>query len=169
MGGSSGGRARRAVGRSGSGRLLPRLAAVLVVWGLLLVPVAGPGGAQPARADDGTAVASVDPRAPQTAACSTAVTVDCTRRLDFRVGRVARSAYVYLPPAAAASAVPMVVVVHGLRMTPRSMDDATGWTALARREGFAVTFPQGYGEKPGPAGYQASWNAGTCCGPAVTC
>jgi polyhydroxybutyrate depolymerase len=95
------------------------------------------------------------------------VLVDCTLRLDFPVGPLNRTAYVYIPPAAARGAVSMVVAVHGLRMTPRSMDDVTGLTRTARREGFAVTYPQGYGERPEPPGYQAGWNGGTCCGPAA--
>ena len=137
-------------------------AAVAAVLALLLTPAAGPHvTAVVLAADDAP---GIDERAPQTLVCTDEVTVDCTRRLDYRAGRLPRTAYLYLPPAAATRRVPMVVVVHGYRMTPRSMDDATGWTALARREGFAVTFPLGYGaERPGN---YSSWNAGHCCGPA---
>jgi polyhydroxybutyrate depolymerase len=112
------------------------------------------------------AAAVVDERAPRTAVCSAAVLVDCTRRVVFPVGALTRTAYVYLPPAAATRSVPMVVVAHGLRQSPRIIDDASGWTTLARQEGFAVTLPLGYWTKPEKYGYQASWNAGTCCGPA---
>jgi len=120
------------------------------------------GPANGARAA-GTAV---DERAPRTAVCSATVRVDCTRRVDFTVGARTRRAYVYIPPAARSRPVPMVVVVHGLRQSPRILDDRSGWTRLARREGFAVTFPLGYWSHPEKYGYQASWNAGTCCGPA---
>jgi poly(3-hydroxybutyrate) depolymerase len=151
----------RAAGRRYQGRVLHRLAAVLVVWGVLLVAVGGPGGSQLAHAS------TVDPNAPRTAVCSATLHVDCTTRLYFPVGTLVRRAYVYLPPAAANGPISMVVAVHGLRMTPRSLDDTIGLTALARREGFAVALPQGYGEADGRNGYQASWNAGTCCGPAA--
>jgi polyhydroxybutyrate depolymerase len=133
----------------------------LVVLGLLaaaLAPVVGT--AIPARA-------AGDPYAPQTAACSVTVTVDCTRRLDYPVGGLTRTAYVYIPPAAGQGLVPLVVVVHGLRMSPKSVDEIAGWTRLARSQGFAVALPQGYGAVTNGYGYQASWNARWCCGPAA--
>src|SRR5919108_422700 len=46
------GRALHGIRRSIQGRVLHRVAAVLVVWGVLLVPAVGPGGAPTARADD---------------------------------------------------------------------------------------------------------------------
>jgi polyhydroxybutyrate depolymerase len=143
------------------GRTACFAAAVVALTATLLATTSSPNWGAVVRADSAMVV---DPRAPQTAVCAEYGAVDCTRRLDYRVGRTARTAYLYLPPAAATRRVPMVIVVHGYRMTPRSMDDATGWTALARREGFAVTFPLGYGaERPGN---YSSWNAGHCCGPA---
>lgn len=120
------------------------------------------GGRTPARAGEQVA----DPLAPRTAVCSTTVVVDCTRRIEFPVGATTRTAYVYLPPQVAVRPVPMVVVVHGLRQSPRVIDDMTGWTTLARRGGIALTFPLGYWTQPEKYGYQASWNAGSCCGPA---
>jgi polyhydroxybutyrate depolymerase len=60
----------------------------------------------------------------------------------------------------------MIVVAHGLRQSPRIIDDMSGWTKLARQQGFAVTFPLGYWSQPERYGYQAGWNAGSCCGPA---
>jgi polyhydroxybutyrate depolymerase len=63
--------------------------------------------------------------------------------------------------------VPLVVAVHGYRQSPRTFDDQIGLTAFARGSGFAVAFPQGYGEQSGSLGYLASWDAGTCCGPAA--
>jgi poly(3-hydroxybutyrate) depolymerase len=131
----------------------------LVVIGLLaglLVPVVGTPPAQ----------AASDPYAPRTAACSVTVTADCTRRIDYPVGTLTRTVYVYLPPAADQGTVPLVVVVHGLRMSPRTVDGVAGWTDLARKQGFAVALPQGYGAVT-DYGYQASWNARWCCGPAA--
>lgn len=141
-----------------------RCAAIVVAVLALLLPVMPGPAVDVARADVDT---TVDTRAPRTAVCSADVVEDCTRRLDFHAGRLPRSAYLYVPPAGPTVPVPMVVVVHGYRMTPRSMDDMAQWTALARREGFAVTFPQGYGDPPATPGYQAGWNAGRCCGPAA--
>ncbi|MCW2635987.1 MAG: hypothetical protein JWQ99_2354 [Blastococcus sp.] len=138
----------------------------IVLAAALLVVLAGTEMSGPAVRGARAAAAALDERAPRTAVCSAAVPVDCTRRVDFPVGTLTRTAYVYRPPAAATRSVPMVVVAHGLRQSPRVIDDMAGWTTLARREGFAVTFPLGYWTQPEKYGYQASWNAGTCCGPA---
>jgi polyhydroxybutyrate depolymerase len=50
---------------------------------------------------------------------------------------------------------PLVVVMHGAFGTPEQTRAATGWDALADREGFVVAYPAGAGR---------TWNAGRCCG-----
>jgi polyhydroxybutyrate depolymerase len=148
---------RGARGRSG--------AVVVAVLAVALSLVAVPGWSSEARAEETAAAADVF--MPRTTGCyGRATRNDCTERIELSADGRMRAAYVYRPPAAATRTVPMVVVVHGLRQSPRIIDDMAGWTRLARREGFAVTFPLGYWTEPETYGYQASWNAGTCCGPA---
>jgi polyhydroxybutyrate depolymerase len=52
---------------------------------------------------------------------------------------------------------PLVVVLHGAFGSAEATRAATGWDALADREGFLVAYPSGSGR---------TWNAGLCCGPA---
>jgi feruloyl esterase len=47
----------------------------------------------------------------------------------------------YVPPKLAAGA-PLVVVLHGCKQNAALYDHGTGWSALARRRGFAVLFPE---------------------------
>jgi poly(3-hydroxybutyrate) depolymerase len=144
---------------------ISRAAVVVAVLAVALTLVAAPGASRPAHAEETTSVA--DPAMPRTTGCYGRTTRnDCTERIEFSADGRMRTAYVYRPPAAATRSVPMVVVVHGLRQSPRIIDEMAGWTRLARREGFAVTFPLGYWTEQETYGYQASWNAGTCCGPA---
>ena len=58
---------------------------------------------------------------------------------------------------------PLVVVLHGAFSTAREMEEQTGWSALADREGFLVAYPEGWGI----LGLLQHWNAGHCCGRAV--
>src|SRR5207237_4507563 len=62
-----------------------------------------------------------------------------------------------LPPAAAR--IPALIVLHGLGVTPDQEASRDGLIPLA----FA-----GDAELIYPAGYQESWDGGSCCGPAQT-
>lgn len=57
------------------------------------------------------------------------------------VGGVERSYSAQLPPKA--SRVPLVLVLHGNTQQGIDMRERTGWTEVAKREGFAVVFPDG--------------------------
>jgi polyhydroxybutyrate depolymerase len=59
---------------------------------------------------------------------------------------------------------PLVVVLHGAFATAREMEQRTGWSALADREGFVVAYPEGGW---GVLGLLQHWNAGHCCGKAA--
>ena len=59
---------------------------------------------------------------------------------------------------------PLVVVLHGAFSTAKEMEDWTGWSALADREGFIVAYPEGGW---GILGFLQHWNAGHCCGKAA--
>jgi polyhydroxybutyrate depolymerase len=57
------------------------------------------------------------------------------------------------------SSIPLMLVLHGLTMSPINMEGVTGFDELATDPGVLVVYP---------AGYQHSWNAGGCCEPATT-
>lgn len=73
--------------------------------------------------------------------------------------------YTYAPPSAAnaTSPVPLVVDLHGQGGCSTGMARQSGWRQKAASEGFYVAWPQGSTEFAGLT-YEASWNAGTCCG-----
>ena len=54
----------------------------------------------------------------------------------------------------------LVVVLHGGGSTAASMEETTGWSAIADREGLVVAYPEGTGF----FGWGQMWNAGDCCG-----
>jgi polyhydroxybutyrate depolymerase len=60
-----------------------------------------------------------------------------------------------------AAPVPALFCIHGLGQTPVMfcLDDGVAWPTKADQEGFVVIMPNGY---------MNSWNAGTCCGGAVS-
>jgi polyhydroxybutyrate depolymerase len=58
---------------------------------------------------------------------------------------------------------PLVVVVHGAFNTGRGMEEKTGFSQLADREGFLVAYPDGIGLH----GLFQHWNASFCCGKAL--
>lgn len=82
------------------------------------------------------------------------------------VGGRARSYWLHLPPAAAASTpLPIVLVFHGHHSSARRLMRVTGLNEEADRRGFIVAYPQGTGSllTDGP-----TFNAGTCCGYAAS-
>lgn len=76
--------------------------------------------------------------------------------------RVSGSTRSYLFAAGPTSQAPLVVALHGGGGNARTM--VPRWLELARREGFAVAFPDGVGRR----GRIGTWNAGGCCGYAMT-
>lgn len=78
----------------------------------------------------------------------------------LRAGGADRSYLLATPPASGPAA--LVIALHGGggnagTMVPR-------WLSTAQREGFVVAFPQGLGR----AANMGTWNAGGCCGYAMT-
>lgn len=89
-----------------------------------------------------------------------------TFRADYglRTGIYGRSLLVHLPAGySAGSRYPLVVVLHGAFSTGREMEETSGWSRLADREGFVAIYPEGIGL----FGFLQHWNAGHCCGKAV--
>ena len=58
---------------------------------------------------------------------------------------------------------PLVVVIHGAFDTAQGMEQVSGFSLLADREGFIVLYPNGMGI----LGFLQHWNAGHCCGKAA--
>jgi polyhydroxybutyrate depolymerase len=56
-------------------------------------------------------------------------------------------------------ALPLVVDLHGFTSTKEQQQVLSGWQEKADLEGFFVAFPDGF---------QTSWNAGVCCGAAIS-
>jgi polyhydroxybutyrate depolymerase len=74
----------------------------------------------------------------------------------------ARQYGVHVPTGYSAGApVPALFCIHGLDQNPVMfcLDSGVAWPTKADQEGFVVIMPNGY---------MASWNAGTCCGGAVS-
>lgn len=63
-----------------------------------------------------------------------------------------------LPAADADQPYPLVVALHSLHYDGTEPQNDWGLAELARSAGFAVVYPDGVGR---------SWNAGSCCGPAL--
>lgn len=59
--------------------------------------------------------------------------------------------------------VPLVLVLHGGGGNAANAEHVTGFTQLARTEGFIVVYPEGSGRR----GRLLTWNAGHCCGYAM--
>ncbi len=80
----------------------------------------------------------------------------------LRVDGRERSYLVDLPPAYdGRRALPLVILFHGGGGDARQARRQYGMTALARREGFIVVYPNGSGRM---GNRLLTWNAGTCCG-----
>ncbi len=77
------------------------------------------------------------------------------------VGGLERTYLLRLPPGFRRSALPLVLVFHGLQMSAESMMAVTGFNSVADTGGFILAYPNG----TGPAG-AFSFNSGLCCGAA---
>ena len=87
-----------------------------------------------------------------------------TRKTKISYNGVARSYRLHIPSGyQPQNAVPLVIVVHGAFSTAKQIEEQTGFSALADRVGFAVSYPNGIGI----FGLLQHWNAGHCCGKAA--
>lgn len=134
-------------------RVPRRGGAALLLLALVVAAIAAAWlpGAQVARAAGSAAVAGTDGSA------------DLQHFTITHDGRE-RSYYLWLPDNAAQARVPLVIVLHGGGGNGENAARMTGFTAQARRAQFAVAYPEGTGRFP----RLLTWNAGHCCGYAMT-
>lgn len=97
-------------------------------------------------------------------AAQTQPTGTTNRTRTLQVGGRERSYILHLPARAPAGPRPLVLAFHGGATNARSMVRLTGFDAKADREGFVVAYPNGTGR----LSVLLTWNAGACCGYAVS-
>ena len=86
------------------------------------------------------------------------------RKLDLRVLGFRRSYLLHVPKHyERTEARPLVVALHGAFSTAEKMEEETGLSELADREGFFVLYPNGITF----FGWLQHWNAWHCCGRAM--
>ncbi|MBI4537491.1 MAG: prolyl oligopeptidase family serine peptidase [candidate division NC10 bacterium] len=84
---------------------------------------------------------------------------------SIEVGGVPRTFHVYVPPGLRGQpSIPLVIALHGGGTNGQSMERFSGLSQTAERWGFAVAYPDGTGR----ANRFLTWNAGACCGRALT-
>jgi polyhydroxybutyrate depolymerase len=111
----------------------------------------GPGSGDGAAGSDGSPIA---------ASCSGKTGKVGDRTVMITVDGKQRSFDLHVPPGYdATKATPLVFLFHGYTMTPAQIESATHFAATADARGLIVAFPTGIGQ---------SFNAGDCCGQAVT-
>ena len=85
-------------------------------------------------------------------------------KVEVRIMGSRRSYLVHAPPTRdTRSPLPLVVAIHGAFETAKAMEERSGFSDLADREGFVVVYPNGFGL----FGFLQHWNAGHCCGKAA--
>jgi len=85
-------------------------------------------------------------------------------KLNLRVYGSRRSYLLHIPKGYDHStALPLVVALHGGFGTARQMEEESGLSELADREGYIVLYPNGITL----LGWLQHWNAGHCCGQAM--
>lgn len=85
-------------------------------------------------------------------------------RVAIRVMGSRRSYLVHVPPALDPERpLPLIVAIHGAFETAKAMEERSGFSDLADREGFVAVYPNGMGL----FGLLQHWNAGHCCGKAA--
>ena len=85
-------------------------------------------------------------------------------KLNIRVLGFRRSYLIHIPKSYdRTKALPLVVALHGGFSTAQRMEEETGLSELADREGFFVLYPNGMTL----FGWLQHWNAGHCCGKAM--
>lgn len=114
----------------------------------------GAGEATDASRFDASGQEEVDAGAP-------CVSHDVPREISFEYNGETRSALLAGPTSLPTSALPLVVNFHGYSDSPEQQEEFSVMSEDAEQQGFVVAYPKGTGLLKG-------WNAGACCGSAVT-
>lgn len=86
------------------------------------------------------------------------------QKLDISVAGQKRNYLIHIPEKYTPDdKVPLVIVLHGAFSTAQQIEEQSGFSDIADREGFLVGYPNG---AFGLFGYFQHWNAGHCCGKA---
>lgn len=86
------------------------------------------------------------------------------QRVDIKINGFRRTYRVHVPPGYSDKApLPLVVVLHGAFDTAKGIEQVSGFSRIADREGFVALYPNGMGI----LGFLQHWNAGHCCGKAA--
>ena len=91
------------------------------------------------------------------------VLLDETRTIEVQ-GQTRRYVVHVPPQLEKAKAWPVVLAFHGAGLTPEWMVGFSGLNEKSDREGFVVVYPAALG----PGQLAMTWNAGNCCGEAMT-
>lgn len=88
-------------------------------------------------------------------------------RFSFVHDGLRREYLVHVPQSYGGVPMPMLIALHGGGGDADLQADDSRYRLISKSEeaGFIAVFPNGY--SPMPSGILATWNAGTCCGPAV--
>jgi polyhydroxybutyrate depolymerase len=134
-----------------------RALAVALIACLVSLSACGDDGGSESATDSSTTTSSTIGATP-----STGVPVEAGSRTgSVTVDGVDRSYRLHVPPGLdSGSAVPLLVALHGGGGSGGQFASASGFDAVADREGFVVVYPNGTGAIP-------TWNAGLCCGAAA--
>lgn len=86
--------------------------------------------------------------------------------LDLQVAGISRSYKLFVPEGAApGELLPLMIVMHGGLGNADEVEHSTGMNRIASANRFMVAYPNGSGGRL--LKNRRTWNAGTCCGPAV--
>jgi polyhydroxybutyrate depolymerase len=87
-------------------------------------------------------------------------------RFSVEHGGITREYLVHVPKSYRGAPTPMLVALHGGggNADYQADDSKYGLISKSEQAGFIAVFPNGY--SPLPGGVLATWNAGSCCGPA---
>jgi polyhydroxybutyrate depolymerase len=111
---------------------------------VLVLAFTGCGNQSRSASEPGPAASSPLPSASSTASPSPPKGSDVSGKIES--GGLERTYLLHLPPASTRlTPTPIVVALHGWPMTKEGMADITHLSAVADEHGFAVVFPQGYG------------------------
>jgi len=92
------------------------------------------------------------------ATCIAPAAVAATQDIPLKYQNLDRGYRLFIPDAPATQPRPLIVALHGGYGTGKNMEELTSLNLAGGNLGFVIAYPEGVGR---------SWNAGTCCNPAL--